>query len=110
MESTLQSLKEWFLSLGMDYNVNPIIFGGIYVGAIPFFTLCVAWIVRNYRAGKSIVFPALCAGFFFVSAYLYLIVVGNNVPVWVYVLIVAMVLFGIYSTIKKVRLGIKEEA
>jgi len=29
--------KEWFLSLGGKYHVNPYIFGGIYVGAIPFF-------------------------------------------------------------------------
>jgi len=33
----LETFKEWFLSLGEKYNVNPYIFGGIYVGAIPFF-------------------------------------------------------------------------
>jgi len=38
----------WFMSLGKQYGVNPIIFGVIYVGAIPFFTLSIAWLVKNY--------------------------------------------------------------
>jgi hypothetical protein len=69
---------EWFLSLGESYGVNPFIFGGIYIGAIPFFSLSIAWLIRNYRKGKSIVFPALSAMFFFVSAYIYLIFAGKN--------------------------------
>ena len=97
------SLVDWFLSLGKKYNVNPLVFGGIYVGAIPFFTASVAWIVRNYRKGQSIVIPVLSAGFFFISAYLYLIIVGRNVPVWVYGFVVAMIVFGVFSTTKKIR-------
>lgn len=94
---------EWFLSLGESYGVNPFIFGGIYIGAIPFFSLSIAWLIRNYRQGKSIVFPALSAMFFFVSAYIYLIFAGKNVPVWVYIVVVLLVVVGAYSTLKKVR-------
>lgn len=95
--------RDWFARLGRKYNVNPAIFGGIYFGAIPFFTLCVAWIARNLRRKKSIVIPALSASFFFISAYLYLLIVGRNIPAWVYVVIVAMLAFGLYSTVRKVR-------
>ena len=98
-----QDIQEWFLGLGEEYGVNPIIFGAIYVGAIPFFTISVGWLIRNLRQKKSIVLPALSAAFFFISAYLYLIVAGKNIPVWVYVFIAAMVLFGVYSTVKKIR-------
>ncbi len=94
---------ERFLSLGESYGVNPFIFGGIYIGAIPFFSLSIAWLIRNYRKGKSIVFPALSAMFFFVSAYIYLIFAGKNVPVWVYIVVVLLVVVGAYSTLKKVR-------
>ena len=45
----------------------------------------------------------LSSGFFFISAYLYLIIAGKNVPVWVYGFIVLLVVFGGYSTIKKVK-------
>lgn len=101
------NITNWFLSLGDQYGVNPIIFGSIYVGAIPFFTLSIAWLVRNIRHGKAITLPVLSAGFFFVSAYLYLIVVGKNIPVWVYGVIGLLIAFGAWSTVRKVRAGVE---
>lgn len=98
-----ETFTEWFLSLGDQYGVNPIIFGSIYVGAIPFFTVSVARLVRNLRRKQSIVLPALSASFFFVSAYLYLLVVGHNIPLWVYGFIAVMIAYGIYSTVQKIR-------
>lgn len=108
MAELLESIKTWFLGLGDNYGVNPIIFGSIYVGAIPFFTVSIGWLVKNYRKGKSIILPSLSAGFFFVSAYLYLIIAGRNVPFWVYLFIVALVVGGAISTYKKVRGRIQE--
>ncbi len=98
-----QTFVDWFMGLGVKYNVNPIIFGSIYVGAIPFFSASIAWLIRSLRNGKSILLPTFLSGFFFVSAYLYLIVVGRNVPIWVYVFVVSLVVFGAVSTVKKVR-------
>ena len=96
------------MSLGEAYGVNPIIFGVIYVGAIPFFTLSIAWFVRNYRLQQSIVLPVMSASFFFVSAYLYLIIAGENVPLWVYGVVVGMLVYGGWSTLRKVKYKIKE--
>ena len=100
--------KDWFLSLGEQYGVNPIIFGSIYVGAIPFFTISLGWLIKNYRKGKSIVLPALSTTFFFISAYLYLIVAGKNVPLWVYGVVALLVAGGAYSTIQKIRRKVDE--
>ncbi len=96
-----ETVKEWFLGLGDKYNVNPYIFGAIYVGAIPFFFLCLGWTIKKIRHKKSFVLPLLLTGFFFISAYLYLIIVGRNIPVWVYIFIGVLVLYGVYSTLKK---------
>ena len=103
----LTQVKEWFLNLGAKYNVNPWLFGSIYIGAIPFFTLSVTWLVKNYKKGKSIVLPVLSSGFFFISAYLYLIVAGKNVPWWVYGFVVVMIVYGSYTTIRKIKKQIK---
>lgn len=104
-----QAIQDWFLSLGAEYGVNPFIFGAIYIGAIPFFSLSIGWLIKNYRSGKSIVLPALSAMFFFISAYIYLIFAGKNVPIWVYGVVVLLILIGAYSTIQKVRKQIKTE-
>jgi len=98
-----ETFTEWFLSLGDQYGVNPIIFGSIYVGAIPFFTVSVARLVRNLRRKQSIVLPALSASFFFVSAYLYLLVAGRNIPLWVYGFLAVMIAYGVYATVRKIR-------
>jgi pyruvate/2-oxoglutarate dehydrogenase complex dihydrolipoamide dehydrogenase (E3) component len=103
MAEFLEMAKDWFLSLGEEYGVNPLIFGSIYIGAIPFFTLSLGWLVKNYRKGKNIAIPALSTTFFFISAYLYLIVAGKNVPWWVYGVVILLVAGGAYSTVKKIR-------
>lgn len=109
MDGLVTSVVEWFLSLGDKYGVNPLIFGSIYVGAIPFFTASIAWLVRNYRQDKSIILPAFFSGLFFVSSYLYLIIVGQNVPWWVYVFIVVLILGGGYPTIVKIKSKLNQD-
>ncbi len=104
-----ETFKDWFLSLGEKYNVNPYIFGGIYLGAVPFFFLSLYWTIKNIRNKKSFVLPAMLTGLFFISAYLYLIIVGENIPVWVYIFIGVMVLYGIYSTVNKINKKTKDE-
>ncbi len=98
-----ETFKEWFLSLGAKYNVNPFVFGGIYIGAIPFFFASLYWTIRRIKQKKSIVLPALLTGTFFISAYLYLIIAGKNIPVWVYIFIGLMIAYGVYSTVSKIR-------
>ena len=105
----LSSIEDWLLGLGAEYGVNPIIFASIYVGAIPFFTLSIAWLVKNIRNRRPTVLPVLSAGFFFISAYIYLLIAGRNIPLWVYGLIVALVVYGACSTFQKVRRKAREE-
>jgi hypothetical protein len=100
---SLEDINHWFLGLGAQYGVNPYIFGTIYVGAIPFFIVSIAWLVRRKRAGQSIVLPTLCAGFCFISAYLYLAVVGHGIPLWVWLFLACLILYGAWSTVRDVQ-------
>lgn len=103
MSDILARLHNWFFGLGAQYGVDPIVFGAIYVGAIPFFLLSIGWLVRRLRTGKSIVVPILCAGFCFVSAYLYLAIVGHDIPVWVWAMLCLLIAYGAFSTVRGVR-------
>jgi len=98
-----ETFRIWFLSLGEQYGVNPVIFGTLYVGTMPLFTISLGWVIKNLRQDKPVFLPLLLTGIFFISAYLYLIVVGKNIPTWVYVLILSMIIIGIIGTIQKVR-------
>lgn len=99
----MTAINDWFMGLGAQYGVNPYIFGAIYVGAIPFFLASVGWLVKRKRAGQSIVVPILCAGFCFVSAYLYLAVAGRNIPAWVWIFLAVLISYGAWSTIRDIR-------
>jgi pyrimidine-specific ribonucleoside hydrolase len=103
-----QRVRTWFFGLGQKYGINPLAFGGIYVGAIPFFSLSIAWLIRNLQRHKSPVLPLMCASFCFVSAYLYLLIAGKNIPYWVYGFVALMLGFGIYSTLRKIRSKLRE--
>ncbi|MBK8710948.1 MAG: hypothetical protein IPL97_03535 [Niastella sp.] len=105
----VEAIKEWFLNLGKEYNVNLYIFGSIYIGAIPFFILCLSWTIRNIRKKKGFVLPLMLTSFFFISAYLYLIVVGRNIPVWVYIFISLAIAYGVYSSVQKIKKKLKHE-
>ena len=97
------ALKEWFFGLGAQYGVNPLIFGGISVGAIPFFWLSVAWLVRNLRRGRSPFLPVLATSLCVLSAYIYLFIAGENLPLWVYALVLGLLGYSAYSTVQTVR-------
>ncbi|MEX0609396.1 MAG: hypothetical protein WD016_13745 [Balneolaceae bacterium] len=97
-----EQLYAWFMGLGEQYGVNPIIFGSIYVGAIPIFFGSLYWLARNVREKKSVAAPALLSCGCWISSYVYLIIAGENVPLWVYGIIISIIAYGIYSTLKKV--------
>lgn len=99
---SIEAIHDWILALSENYSVNPYIFASIYVGAIPFFTVSVAWIIRNKRKRKPLVLPILSTGLCLSSAYIYIMIAGENVPWWVYGIIAILLVYGIFTTFQKV--------
>ncbi len=103
MMDWLADAQAWLMGLGAQYGVNPVIFGAIYVGAIPFFILFTGLAVKRLRAGQSAVLPILAAGLCFISAYLYLAIVGRGIPLWVWGFLALIIAYGAWSAIKGFR-------
>ena len=76
MMETLAAAQAWVMGLGAQYGVNPIIFGAIYVGAIPFFLLFTGIAVTRPRAG---------------------------IPVWVWGVLGVLIAYGAWSAVKSFR-------
>lgn len=99
-------MQDWLTSISTladSYGVNLIIFASIYIGGVPLFWLGIAWIVRNLRKRTSITLPVLFTGLITISSYLYVIAVGNDVPAWVYVVIGALIVYGMYALAMNIR-------
>lgn len=99
----LEYIQDWLHDIEQTYDVNPFIFAGIYIGAIPLFWLGIYWLVRNYNQEKSLTLPILFIGSAAISSYIYLLFVGQNIPIGVYVVIIALILYSVYTVYKKVQ-------
>lgn len=96
------AIQDWVFELGDEYGVNPVVFAIIYFGAFPFLALSIAWLVRNRKRSRPIHFPLISVGFWSVSAYLYLIIAGRNIPLWVLGVIAGLVISCSWRLLRKI--------
>ena len=107
MEGLWDRAVVWFFALGDQYGVDPIVFGSIYVGAIPLFALSVAWLIKAKRSQKSLTFPMISAGLWFISSYLYLFIAGENIPWWIYAVVIALLGYASFASYRNIQSKLK---
>ena len=90
-------------ALGARHGVDPVVFAAIYIGAIPFFLLFSGLAVRRLRAGQPAALWIVAAGLCFVSAYIYLAAAGRGIPVWVWLLLAALVSYGVWRAVRSAQ-------
>lgn len=99
----MEGLSTWFFGLSENYAVNPWIFGILYIGGIPLFFGVAAWLTKRLREKKGIAVQALVLLYLAIQPYLYVAVFGENLPSWVYAVIVALVALGVWQTFSSVQ-------
>jgi hypothetical protein len=97
------SLIQWFVSLGEPYGVNTFIFGGLYIGTVPFFWMSVFWLVKNTRRSKQTCIPMALASLCWFSPYIYIFIAGNGLPVWIWAAMGVAALFTLRSLRKSMN-------
>ena len=103
MQNIWEAIKDYYISLGENYKVDPIIFLAIHVIAIPVFIATVAWIVKNYRAKQPLILPIIIATLVFNAANIYLVMAGKNIPWWIYAILAATTILSGYFSIRKIK-------
>ena len=87
------------------YGVDPVIFLGLYLGCAP------VWYFSLFRtlralAARRMQQVMIWSPVFMVATvlpFLYVMLFGHNIPGWVYVLILLLVVQGLYGLVRKAR-------
>lgn len=99
----MDGLNQYIVELSQTYSVNPLIFGVLYIGGIPLFLGVIAWLAKRARAKKPVTVQALLALYLAIQPYLYVAVFGENLPAWVWAVIIGMIGLGLWSTYRTVQ-------
>jgi hypothetical protein len=102
MVEYVELFKNWVIELGEKHKVNPLLIGILYLTSKVFFFFFLGWVLKNLKAKKPFYIPLLFASASFSLPYLYLVIAGRNIPVWVYLFIGCMFLYGAFSIWKKI--------
>ena len=108
MQSIWEAIKNYYITLGENYKVNPLIFLGIHVVATPLFIASVAWLIHWYKQKREIILPIIISFLVFNSANIYLVIFGKNIPLWIYALLLITTLISSYFSYKKIRNKMKK--
>ncbi len=103
-----QTIVNYYTAIGEKYNVDPIIFVGIHVVATPLFAAAVWWIIYNKKKKKPILLPSLVAIFIFNAASIYLIILGRDIPFYIYAIVGGSAIVSGYFTFIKIKKRITE--
>ncbi len=101
-------IKDYYSKIGINYNVNPMIFVGIHIVATPLFIFAVSWLISRYHKKKDIFFPALVTVFIFNAANIYLVIFGKNIPWYIYLILASTTLASGYFSYLKIKKRIRK--
>lgn len=94
--------KDWIIGLSEEHGVDPLLLGCLYLISKLFFFSFLGWALKNLRAKRAILMPLLFASVSFSLPYLYLVIAGRNISVWVYLFIGLLFIYGSFSIWKKI--------
>jgi hypothetical protein len=89
MASTIDITGNFRGYMQQHHGIDPLLFGLLYSVSFPLFMVSTAWLVRNFRAKKSVILPALLSILFWTGSYIYIATTGTNIPAWVFIVIAA---------------------
>jgi membrane protein insertase Oxa1/YidC/SpoIIIJ len=105
MEQLLAKLQDWMLVVQARHGVNPVVFLVLMMACAPFFYYSIYRLAKAAarREGHQL---NLWGAVFLASTalpYLYVLVMGRNMPWYIYLILAALLGQGAYSLIMKLR-------
>jgi Na+/melibiose symporter-like transporter len=98
-----QNIYDYYFEISTKYAVNPIVFISIHAVCTPLLILVIWWLLRTKKLGKPIIAPLLCAIVLYNIANVYLVIVGRNIPLYIYLMLILFTLYSGYISVSKIR-------
>lgn len=98
-------MGDWLASVQQTYSVNPWVFLAVYVATIPPGWYAVWRIVRALRQGNRVALRrwALVLSAMVIIPYAYVLLVGRNLPWWIYPTLAGVVALSTWEITARVR-------
>ena len=109
MNTIIETVEPWITEIGLNYGVNPVVFGILYLASTPPYLVSIGWIIRNYRRNKSLTLPLISTGIFFIVPALYLLISGRNVPWWIYGILALLIGYGVFTAYRSIKVRLNRQ-
>lgn len=101
MSDFLTQFKDYVIALGEKHQVDPLLLGSLYLVSKVSMVCFLGWAARRFSLKRPVTLQLLLASISFSIPYLYLLIVGRNLPFWIYIFIALMFIYGAYTIRKK---------
>jgi uncharacterized membrane protein len=98
------------IQYAQNHNVNPTIFLIIYVASIPFFYYPLFRIKKFYeerkdknKLSRDVFTSIMINGLAWAAPYLYVIIWGKSLPLWIYLVVIGYLVLGFSYSIYRIR-------
>lgn len=107
LEPVLAWIQELMRVARQVYGVDPVIFLALYLGCGPVWYFSLFRTLRALAARRMQQVMIWSSVFMIATVlpFLYVLLFGHNIPWWVYVLILLLVVQGLYGLVRKARSG-----
>lgn len=102
-------VKDYLMHQAELHQLNPWLFAFLYLLSKLLFLIFLGRAVKNLKNKKSFLLPLLFAALGYSLPYLYMVISGKNIPLWIFMVITVIYLFSGWSIYVKLR-GAKMQA
>jgi len=102
MAGYFSQLEDYLTHQADLHHVDPLLFGCLYVLSKILMVIFLGWAVKNLRGKRPILLPLIFAILGYSLPYLYLIIAGKNIPLWIFLMIGVIYLFSGWSIRRKI--------
>lgn len=86
---------DYLTGVARAHEVSPLLFILVYAVSTPPFLFVTGWLFHHIRRERPLEILLFFWALFYSAPYLYVLIVGRHLPVWVYVLVAALILGGL---------------